>query len=49
MDGMAALGDDQTMLYVAGDVNANIGVVEPGDEASKGRFGEEQGTGKGEN
>ena len=49
VDGMAALGDDQTMMYVAGDVNANIGVVEPGDEASNGRFGEEQGTGKGEN
>ena len=36
---MAVLGDDQTMLYVAGDVNANIGVVEPGDEESIEIFG----------
>ena len=35
---MAGLGDGQTMLCVAGDFNAHIGVVEPVDEASIGRF-----------
>ena len=36
---MAGLSDDQTMMCVAGDFNAHIGVVEPGDEESIGRFG----------
>ena len=36
---MAGLSDGQTMLCVAGDFNAHIGVVEPGDEESIGRFG----------
>ena len=43
------MSDGQTMLCVAGDFNAHIGVVEPGDEGSIGRFDGEQGTGKGEN
>ena len=33
------MSDGQTMLCVAGDFNAHIGVVEPGDEESIGRFG----------
>ena len=36
---LAGLSDGQTMLSVAGDFNAHIGVVEPGDEESIGRFG----------
>ena len=36
---LAGLSDGQTMLCVAGDFNAHIGVVEPGDEESIGRFG----------
>ena len=36
---VAGLSDGQTMLCVAGDINAHIGVVEPGDEESIGRFG----------
>ena len=36
---MAGLSDRQTMLCVAGDYNAHIGVIEPWDEASIGRFG----------
>ena len=44
---LAGLSDGQTLLCVAGDFNAHIGVVEPGDEESIGRFG--PGTGKGEN
>ena len=36
---MAGLSDGQTMLCVVGDFNAHIGVVEPVDEASIGRFG----------
>ena len=35
----AGLSDGKTMLCVAGDFNAHIGVVEPGDEESIGRFG----------
>ena len=46
---LAGLSDGQTMLCVAGDFNAHIGVVEPGDEESIGRFGWVQGTGKREN
>ena len=46
---LAGLSDGQTMLCVAGDFNAHIGVVEPGDEESTGKFGREQGTGKVEN
>ena len=33
------MSDCQTMLCVAGDFNAHIGVVEPGDKESIGRFG----------
>ena len=33
------MSDGQTMLCVAGDFNAHIGVVEPEDEESLGRFG----------
>ena len=36
---LAGLSDGQTMLCVAGDFNAHIGVVEPGDEESIGRCG----------
>ena len=36
---LAGLSDGQTMLCVAGDFNAHISVVEPGDEESIGRFG----------
>ena len=36
---MAGLSDGQTMLCVAGDFNAHIGVVEPGDEESIGTLG----------
>ena len=36
---LAGLSEGQTMLCVSGDVNAHIGVVEPGDEESIGRFG----------
>ena len=36
---LAGLSDGQTMLCVAGDFNAHIGVVEPGDDESIGRFG----------
>ena len=39
MERLAGLSDGQTMLCVAGDFNAHIGVVEPGDEGSMGRFG----------
>ena len=35
----AGLSDGQTILCVAGDFSAHIGVVEPGDEESIGRFG----------
>ena len=35
---LAGLSDGQTMLCVACDFNAHIGVVEPGDEESIGRF-----------
>ena len=38
MDRLASLSDDQTLLCVAGDFNAHIGVVEPGDETSIERF-----------
>ena len=47
VDRLAGLSDGQTLLCVAGDFNAHIGVVEPGDEESIGKFG--PGTGKGEN
>ena len=40
------LSDGQTTMCVAGEFNAHIGVVEPRDEESIGRW--EQGTGKGE-
>ena len=36
---LAGLSDGQTMMCVAGDFNAHIDVVEPGDEESIGRFG----------
>ena len=36
---LAGLSDGQTMQFVAGDYNAHIGVVEPWDEESIGRFG----------
>ena len=36
---MAGLSDGQTMLCVASDFNAHMGVVEPGHEESIGRFG----------
>ena len=36
---LAGLSDGHTMLCVAGDFNAHIGVVEPGDDESIGRFG----------
>ena len=36
---LADLSDGQTMLCIAGDFNAHIGVVEPGDGESVGRFG----------
>ena len=36
---LAGLSDGQTMLCFVGDFNAHIGVVEPGDEESIGRFG----------
>ena len=39
MERLAGLSDGQTMLCVEGDFNAHIGVVEPGDEESIGRFG----------
>ena len=39
MEKLAGLSDGQTMLCVAGDFNAHIGAVEPGDEESIGRFG----------
>ena len=35
---LAGLSDGQTMLCVAGDFNAHICVVEPGDEESIRRF-----------
>ena len=37
---LAGLSDGQTVLCVAGDFNAHIGVVEPGDEESIGKFGQ---------
>ena len=37
---LAGLSDGHTMLCVAGDFNAHIGVVEPGDDESIGRFGQ---------
>ena len=36
---LAGLSDGQTMLCVAGDFNAHIGLIEPVDEESIGRFG----------
>ena len=39
MERLARLSVGQTMLCVAGDFNARIFVVEPGDEESIGRFG----------
>ena len=36
---LVCLSDGQTMLCVAGDFNARIVVVEPGDEESLGKFG----------
>ena len=36
---LAGLSDGQTMLCVAGDFNAHIGVLGPGDEEIIGRFG----------
>ena len=39
MERLAGLSDGQTMLCVAGDFNAHIGVVEPAAEASLGRLG----------
>ena len=39
VDMLAGLSDGQTMLCVAGDFNAKIGVVEPGDEEGIGRVG----------
>ena len=39
MERLAGLSDGQTMLCVAGDFNAHIGVVESRDEESIGRFG----------
>ena len=39
MERLAGLSDGQTMLCVAGDFNAHIGVVESGDEESIGIFG----------
>ena len=38
VESLAGQSDGQTMLCVAGDVNAHIGVVEPGDEESIGRL-----------
>ena len=35
---LVGLSDGQTMMCVAGDFNAHIGVVEPGNEESIGRF-----------
>ena len=49
---LAGLSDGQTMLCVAGDYHAHIGVVELGDETSIDPYDDldgEQGTGKGEN
>ena len=46
---MASLSDGQTMMCVVDDLNAHIGVVEPGDEESIGRFGLETRHGKSEN
>ena len=39
MERLAGLSDGQTMLCVAGDFNAHIGVVEPADEETIRRFG----------
>ena len=39
MEWLAGLSDGQTMMCVAGDFNAHIGVVEPEDEERMGRFG----------
>ena len=36
---LAVLSDGQTMLCVAGDFNAHIGVIEPVDEESIEKFG----------
>ena len=36
---LSGLSDGQSMLCVAGDFNPHIGVVEPGEEESIGRFG----------
>ena len=49
VDMLAGLSDGQTMLWVAGDFNAHIGVVEPGAKKALEDLGGEQGTGKGEN
>ena len=39
MERLAGLSDGQTMLCIAGYFNAHIGVIEPGDQESIGRFG----------
>ena len=39
VDRLAGLSDGQMMMCVAGDFNAHIGVVAPGDEENVGRFG----------
>ena len=39
MERLVGLSDGQTVLRVADDFNLHIGVVEPGDEESIGRFG----------
>ena len=38
LERLTGLSDGQTMLCGAGDFNAHIRVVEPGDEQSIGRF-----------
>ena len=43
---LAGLGDGQTMLCVAGDFSAHIGVFEPGDDESNEHLDGEQGTGR---
>ncbi len=43
---LAGLGDGQTMLCVAGDVSAHIGVFEPGDDENNEHLDGEQGTGR---
>ena len=46
---LAGLSGGQTMLCVAGDFNAHISVVEPGDEESIGQFRRGKGIGKDHN